>query len=177
MSKDAASVSTRRSFLKRGALLAAPLAAVAAPAAIMADDELKARLARLEDEAAIRELHQAWLRRINTRTDDATGAGAAAPRFADGEGAAFDHAVRRIATDHAGQPDAIEVAADGKSAAGRFHCAVETETAIAQDCTPAKMAHAQGGGFVRRTERRVLKVEYVKASGAWAIAKVEFAPV
>lgn len=163
--------STRRSFLKDGALLAVPLAA-AVPTAVMADDGLKARLARMEDEAAIRELHQTWLRRINTRTGDA-----APPLFADPEGTAFDQAVRSIAADHAGQPDAIEVAADGQSAAGRFHCAVEIETAIAQDCTLARMAHAQGGGFVRRTECRVLKVEYVKASGAWAIAKVEFESV
>jgi hypothetical protein len=163
--------STRRSFLKGSALLAFPLAA-AAPAAVMADDGLKARLARLEDEAAIRELHQTWLRRINTRAGDA-----ATPLFADTEGTAFDQAVRSIAADHAGQPDAIEVAADGKSAAGRFQCAVDIETTIAQDCTLARMAHAQGGGFVRRTERRVLKVEYVKACGAWAIAKVEFALV
>jgi hypothetical protein len=164
--------STRRSFLKGGALLAAPLAAAAVPAAVVADHGLKARLARLEDEAAIRKLHQTWLRRINT-----TGGDAATPLFADPEGTAFDQAVRSITADHAGQPDAIEVAADGKSAAGRFQCAVEIETTIAQDCTLARMAHAQGGGFVRRTERRVLKVEYVKACGAWAIAKVKFALV
>jgi hypothetical protein len=182
MSKDTAS--TRRSFLKGGALLAAPLAAVAVPAAIVADDELKARLAKLENEAAIRELHQSWLWRINTtkddvaRKDDVTGAGdEAASLFANPNAAAFDPSVRSIAADHAGEPDAIKVAADGKRAVGRFHCAVEIETAIAPDCTLAQMAHAQGGGFVRRTERRVLKVEYAKASGAWAIAKVEFAPV
>ena len=163
--------STRRSFLKRGALLAAPLAA-AVPAAALADDGLTARLTRLEDEAAIRELHQTWLRRINTGAG-----GAALPLIADPEGAASDEAVRSIAADHAGQPEAIEVAADGKSAAGWFPCAVGIETTIAQDCTLARMAHAQGGGFVRRTERRVLKVEYVKAGGAWAIAKVEFALV
>jgi hypothetical protein len=163
--------STRRSFLKRGAMLAVPLAA-AVPAAVMAADGLNARLARLEDEAAICELHQAWLRLFNTRAGDA-----ATSLFADPEGTAFDQAVRSIAADHAGQPDAIEVAADGISAAGRFQCAVEIETTIAQDCTLARMAHAQGGGFVRRTERRVLKVEYVKACGAWAIAKVEFALV
>jgi hypothetical protein len=162
--------STRRSFLKRGGLLAFPLAA-AAPAAVMADDGLKARLARLEDEAAIRELHHDWLRRINA------GADAATPLFADPEGTAFDQTVRSIAADHAGQPDAIEVTPDGKSAAGRFQCVVEIETTIAQDCTLAQMARAQGGGFVRRTECRALKVEYVKASGAWAIAKVEFALV
>ncbi len=169
MTKDTSA--TRRSFLKSGALLAAPLAAVAVPAAVMADDEMKARLAKLEDEAAIRELHQTWLRQINT------GAGDATALFADPEGAAFNQAVRNIAADHAGKPDAIEIAADGKSAAGLFPCAVEIETTIEQDCTLARMAHAQGGGFVRRTERRLLKIEYVKASGAWAIAKVEFALV
>jgi hypothetical protein len=165
---------TRRSFLKGGALLAVPLV----PAAVVADDGLKARLAKLEDEAAIRDLHQSWLRQINTRADDNTGAGGAAtPLFANREGAAFDQAVRGIAADHSGQPDAIMVAADGKSAAARFHCAVKIETMIAKDCTLARMAHAQGGGFVRRTECRVLNVEYVKACGGWAIAKVEFASV
>ncbi len=134
MSKDTAS--TRRSFLKRGALLAAPLAAVAAPAAILADDALKARLAKLENEAAIRELHQAWLRRINI-DDNASARDAAAALFANREGAAFDPSVRRIAPDQAGEPDTIEVAADGKRADGRFHCAVEIETAIAQDSTLA----------------------------------------
>lgn len=169
--------STRRSFLKSGALLAAPLTA-AVPAALVADDGLRARLARLEDEAAIRALHQAWLRRVNTRAGEVTGAGDAfAPLFADTEGAAPDQAVRSIAADHAGEPDAIEIAADGKSAVGRFHCSVEIENAIVQDCTLARMAHAQGGGFVRRTERRALKVEYMKADGAWAIAKVDFASV
>jgi ketosteroid isomerase-like protein len=166
VTKDANS--TRRSFLKSSAFLAAPLAA-AVPAAVIADGGLNARLAKLENEAAIRELHQAWLRRINTGAGDAT-----ASLYADPKAAAFDQTVRGIAADHSGQPDAIELAADGKSAAGRFHCAVETETAIAQDCTLARMAHAQGGGFVRRTERRVLHVEYVKSSGAWAIAKVAF---
>jgi hypothetical protein len=177
MTTDTENTSTRRSFLKGGALLAVPLAATV-PAAVMADEGLKARLARLEDEAAIRELHQNWLRRINTRADDTTGEGdATASLYADSEGVAFDQAVRSIAADHTGKPDAIELAADGKSAAGRFHCAVEIETAIAQDCTLAQMAHAQGGGFVRRTERRVLKVGYGKDAGAWAIAKVEFASV
>lgn len=148
--------STRRSFLKKGALLAAPLAA-AAPAAVLADDGLKARLARLEDEAAIRKLHQTWLREINS-----------------GSGSPME-GIRSIAPDHSGEPDAIEIAPGGKSAAGRFHCAVEIETAIPQDSTLAQMAHAQGSGFVRRSERRILTVNYVKASGSWSIANAQFA--
>ncbi len=175
MTKDTSS--TRRSFLKSGAVLAAPLA-VTLPAAVMADDGLKARLARLEDEAAIRDLHQTWLRRINTRADDLTGADdAAASLYANPRGAGFDQAVHGIAADHSGQPDTIVLAADRESAAGCFHCVVEIGAAIAQDCTLAQMAHAQGGGFIQRTERRVLKVEYLKAFGAWEMAKVEFALV
>jgi hypothetical protein len=167
MSKDMNS--TRRSFLKSGALLAVPLAA-AAPAAVLGDEGLKARLARLEDEAAIRKLHRSWLRRVNAGAGDA-----ARPLLADPQGTAFGQAVRRIAADHSGEPDTIEVSPDGKSAAGQFPCTVEIETTIPQDCTLARMAHAQGGGFVRRTERRVLKIEYAKARDGWTIAKVEFA--
>lgn len=162
-------LSTRRSFLKGGAVVAAPLA-VAIPAAALAADAHKARLARLEDEAAIRDLHQAWLRRINTG-----GAEAAAELFADPKRAALDEAVRGVTADHSGEPDAIEIAADGQRAAGRFHCAVEIEAEIPKEGALAQMAHLQGGGFVRRTERRVLRADYVKAGGAWAIAKVAFA--
>lgn len=167
--KEKETASTRRSFLKGGALLAAPLA-VAAPAAILADDATKARLAKLENEAAIRELHGAWLRGVNTGARDE-----AASLFANARAAAFDPSLRGIAPDHAGAPDAIEVSADGTHATGRYHCAVETETAIPQDSTLAQMAHAQGGGFIRASERRVLHVEYTKAAGKWAIAKAAFA--
>jgi hypothetical protein len=168
MTKDARG--TRRSFLKGGALLAAPLAAVGVPAVVIADGELEARLAKLENEAAVRELHQVWLRRVNTETRET-----AASLFTDPKAGTLDPSVRRIALDHAGRPDAIEVAADGQSATGRFYCAVEIESAIPQDSTLARMAHAQGGGFVRTTERRVLSAQYVKTSGTWAIARVEFA--
>jgi hypothetical protein len=161
--------STRRSFLKRGVLLAAPFAAPT-PAVVLSDDGMKARLARLEDEAAIRELHQSWLRKVSARKAEA-----AAQLFV--HSVVSDESVRSIAADHSGAPDAIEVAPDGNRATGRFHCVADIETIIPKDCTLAQMAHEQGGGFVGRTERRLLKVEYVKISGAWAIAKVEFALV
>jgi len=162
--------STRRSFLKVGALAAAPLAAAASAEALAADRQT-ARLQALEDEAAVRDLHQAWLRRIN-----AGDAKEAARLFADPRRAAAPEGVRSIAADHAAEPDLLELAADGRSASGRFHCVVETEAAIPRDCTLAQMAHAQGGGFVRRAERRVLKAAYVKAGGGWAIARLELAP-
>jgi len=159
--------STRRSFVKGGALLAAPLA-VAAPAAAMAQDQRSTRLAPLEDEAAIRDLHQAWLRRVNSGEDTAG-------LFADPRRAAFEDRLRGVVADHTGAPDAIELARDGLSAAGRFACIVETEADLGEDCTLAQMAHAQGGGFIRQSERRVLNADYVKTKGVWAIAKVGFA--
>lgn len=170
MSND--KTSSRRSFLKRGAILAVPLAA-AAPGAVLADDRLKERLARLEDGAAIRELHQSWLRAINN--SNAMASSASTPLLTAAESAALNERVRGVVADHSGEPDAVEIAPDGKSAAGRFHCTVEIETPIALDCTLAQMAHAQGNGFVRRTERRLLHVEYTKASGEWLIAKAQLA--
>jgi hypothetical protein len=162
--------STRRSFLKSGAILAAPFAA-AAPAAVLADDGLNARLARLENETAIRELHQEWLRRVNSGAR-----GAAAQLFRE-PAAARNSAVRAITADHSGERDAIDVAANGTNATGRFSCLVEIESVIPRDSTLGQMAHAQGNGFVPRTERRVLRVAYAKSGSSWAIAKVEFASV
>lgn len=160
-------MSTRRNFLKVGALLSAPLAA--APAAAFANDELKARVARLEDEAAIRELHQTWLRRLN-----AGSASDAALAITDAGGAGADQ-ICSIGAHHAGPLDEIKIGPDGKSATGRFHCMVELETALARDCTFAQMAHLQGGGFVRRTEKRVLDARYVKSADGWSVVSVELA--
>jgi antitoxin (DNA-binding transcriptional repressor) of toxin-antitoxin stability system len=149
-------ISTRRSFLKAGAVLATPMA-VPAAAAIGGDPQL----AEHEDKSAIRVLHQDWLRDIN--------AGRTVALTRTGE------TVRRIATDHDGNADAIEVAADGKRASARFDCAVEIETALARETTLEQMAHAQGEGFVRRTERRTVAADYVKTRYGWTIARVEFA--
>jgi len=154
MSKDM--TPTRRKFLQGGALLAAPIAVASACAVALADEGLQARVTRLEDEAAIRELQHLWLRQINAGKHDAL----------------VDSAVRRITLDHAGAPEQIEIAADGRSALGRFECAVETETPLAEDCTLAQMAHAQGDGSVRRTERRMLTVAYTKSGGTWTIRSV-----
>jgi hypothetical protein len=159
--------STRLSFLKNGTILAAPLAAVGVPAAVIADEELKMRVARLENEAAIRELHHRWMRSVNA------GVGHADAGLPDAV-AGLGRAICGVVTDHAGKPDTIEVAADGMRAIGRFHCTIESETPIAEDSTVARMAREQGGGFVRRSERRVLIVNYTKTSDTWNMAKVEF---
>lgn len=142
--------SSRRSFLKGGALAAAPLAAAATPAMAGSGDEL----ARLRDQAMLRELHQSWLRRL-----------AAGEPFGDD--------VASLVPDHTGEPDLIELAADGASATGRFHVAVDIVEALPGDCTFAQMARLQGNGPVRRTERRVLNARYLRAGDGWRIDKVE----
>lgn len=151
--------STRRLFLKGGALLAAPLGAASVSALAMADGTLHERIARLEDEAAIRSVHQGWMRQVN----------------AGGGDARLDAAVRRLTADHDGATDRIEMAADRQSAVACFDCAVEFETPLPRDSTLAQMAHAQGHGTMRRTERRRLTVGYSRASGVWRIAQVTLA--
>jgi hypothetical protein len=151
--------STRRMFLKRGAMLAAPVAAassvsVAAMTKDRSDDGLNARIARLENEAAIRKLHSSWLRQVN----------------AAGGHPLLDSTVRRLGVHDAGAADRIEVAEDGRSAKGEFDCAVELESPLPLDSTLAQMAHAQGTGTVRVTQRRTLKVEYTKVADTWSIS-------
>ena len=147
--------STRRAFLKGGALFAAPLAVTSATA-VLADGTSRERIRRLEDEAAIRTLHHSWLRTLN----------------GGGRESRLDASVRRITSDPAAPPDRIDLAADHRSAVGYFNCAVEFATPLANDSTLAQMAHAQGHGVMRRTERRLLTIDYAKAPGGWRIAQV-----
>ena len=159
------STSSRRAFLKGGAIAAAPLA-VAVPAAALAEGEHRAKAQRLQDEAEIRALHQAWLRKLATSAD-------ASALFADPKAARLPKSVRGVAADHAGEADHIEVAADGLRASGRFATLVELETELPRDTTLAQMAHAQGQGVVRATERRTLHASYLKEEGGWVIARLE----
>lgn len=154
-------LSSRRAFLKGAAIAAAPVGA-AGTAAAAGLGEHQRRLAQLEAEAEVRALHQDWLRKVNT------GDRAAASRL--------DEAVVAVAADHQGMPDEIELAADGKSAVGRYACVVETETPRPLDCTLAQMAQAQGEGMIRARERRLLRAEYVKAQGGWAIRRLTSEP-
>jgi hypothetical protein len=147
---------SRRTFLKGGALLAAPLATASVTAAVMADGRLQQRISHLEDEAAIRTLHQDWLRRMNAGDRD--------PRL--------DPRLQRLIADYGGAADRIEIAADRHTASGQFACAVELRVPLPRDSTLAQMAHAQGHGATHRTERRVLSVGYVREAAGWRIASI-----
>lgn len=165
------SKATRRSFLKGGAIIAAPLAAVGAPAAAaLAGDDRQDRLARLEDEKAIRALHARWMRQVNG--GDRAGA---AQLYANNECACALAGIASVAADSNGAEDALDVAADGRLASARYAMSVETETLIAPEDTLTQMMHAQGEGMVRTTEQRTLRADYVRTrTGDWAIASLAF---
>jgi hypothetical protein len=164
--------SARRGFLwKAGAALSAPLALAAASThARVADDEatLQARLARLENVNAIRELNRRYAQHVNAGAHDE-----AARLFADAARARPD-GVRAIATDLLGGEDAIEIDAGGERARSRSFCTVQTETPIEPVTPLVEMARTQGGGVAKRAERGVLEGTYVKRDGVWKIDTLAF---
>jgi hypothetical protein len=160
-------LSSRRSFLRAGAVLSAPLVV---PVAALAGDRGAARVAQLEDERAIRDLHQAWMRGVNAGGMD----GKATTLLTAGVCSTGDN-LCSIGAQRAAPPDAITFDPDGMTATGRFHCAIDIETPLAQNCTLAQMAHLQGNGFVRRTATDVLYVDYIKTGKVWSVARVKFA--
>jgi len=144
------SISTdRRSFLKTGAIAAAPLAAMA-PAVALADDGSKARLARLQDERAIEGLHRAFRRQPGALGAD----------------------VRTVRQDH---EVAIEIAEDGRTASSRCKCCVERDTAFTGETTLERMARFQGHGSHRHAEDRVLVADYVKGKDGWSVERMRLA--
>jgi hypothetical protein len=164
--------SARRDFLwKASAVLAAPLAVGAANATPRADvdqDTSQARLARLEDVNAIRELTRRYVRHVNTGAHDEAAALFAEPAHAD------TRAARTLAADPLGGEVAIEIAASGTAATARLNCTAEIETPIEPVTPLVAMARAQGGGVTRRSERGVLEGAYVKVDGSWKIERLAF---
>lgn len=160
---------SRRSFLKSGAIVAAPVIAVAGPAAAFAADDSRAKLARIEDERAIEALSRNFVRDFN-----ASGAHGTAGLFADGRAPKLAQAAR-LTLDPAAEPELLEIGADGISARSRHAVAVEIEHAIDGQGTLHQMARLQGNTAASASERRVLVAEYVKREGRWAIGSVQLA--
>jgi hypothetical protein len=161
------SISTRRRFfLQASAALSVPVAASAA-AARSDESKTNARLAALEDEKAIRELQQAYVRHVNSGARDKLG-----DLFANLSAARIDASVRSLSMDGFGEHDVIEIATDGTTATAHTRCAVQTEAVIGPNCTLVEMAREQGEGVLRRSEKRVLVSTYVKVSGTWKIDRL-----
>jgi hypothetical protein len=153
----------RRSFLKTGSIVAAPLAMVA-PAAAFADDGSRAKLARLEDERAIEALQRKLLRQLNGTGE----------RVASSDAVGLGEGLRAIAEDRAHEPE-LTLAADGRTATARCPCRVERETEFAGDSTLEQMARLEGLGSHRHEQRQVLATEFVKGTDGWRIAGARLA--
>jgi hypothetical protein len=153
----------RRSFLKTGSLVAAPLAMVA-PAAAFADDGSRARLARLEDERAIEALQRRLLRQLNGTGEVV----APADALELGEG------LCAIAEDM-DRDTTLELSTDGLAARARCACRVERETEFTGDTTLEQMARFQGQGSHRHEARNTLATEFVKGKDGWTIARARLA--
>jgi hypothetical protein len=146
----------RRSFLKTGAIVAAPLAVLAPTAAFAADDGSKARLARLEDEKAIRALHRDLLRRV------------------DGGDHKIAEGLTALAPDPAHELQ-IAFSDDGRRATCRRACTASFRTEFTGHSTLEQMHRLQGQGLHQHDESRELVTEYEKGKRGWAIARVRLA--
>jgi len=161
------SETSRRAFLKTGAIAAAPLAAVGVPVAALAADGSKAKLARLEDERAIGELHGKLLRHLH--------AGNAPAELFAGKALKLEAGVRSIAPDHSAQPGAIAFSEDGKRASQRQPVKVEIAQELEGDGTLIQMARLQGNTLALAVLPKTLAVQYVRTGGGWAIEDIAFA--
>jgi hypothetical protein len=146
---------SRRNFLKCGAIAAAPLA-IAMPAAAAADEESKAKLARLQDEKAIAELHREVVRQINRGER----------KLANGLTALADDPAHDLE---------IAFAGDGHSATCRRTCVANIRTEFTGGTTLERMHRLQGQGSHEHAEARVLVTEYIKGKDGWAIAGLSLA--
>ena len=160
------SISTdRRSFLKTGAIIAAPLA-VAAPVSALAADDSRARLARMEDERAVEALQRKFLRHLNGTAD-------CSEFIASSDAVELGEGLRSVAEDLAHEAS-IELAEDGLTARARCSCRVEREAELTGDTTLERMARFEGHGSHRFAEERVLAIEFVKGRQGWRIAAARF---
>lgn len=166
MSKD--TTTSRRAFLKTGAIAAAPLAAVGVPVAALTADGSKAKLARLEDERAIGELHGKLLRSMSSGS-------AAGELFATGKAPKSEAGVRSISPDHSAEPGAIAFSNDGKRASRRQPVKVEIAQELEGDGTLIQMARLQGNTLALAVLPKTLVAQYVRTGGGWAIESIAFA--
>jgi hypothetical protein len=144
------SATDRRSFLKSGALVAAPVAIVAAPAAALAGHGRHARLARLEDERDIGALHRDLIRQVNRGER----------KLAKGLSALADDPAHELE---------IAFAGDARRATCRRACIAGFRTEFTGHSTIEQMHRLQGQGMHEHAESRELVTEYVRGKDGWAI--------
>lgn len=164
--------SRREFFLIASGAVAAALAVSDPVAAADLTETLEARVTELEDVNVLRALHARLIQHINAGSRDALSA-----LFTDSSKTQLDGNVRRLTAEPPGGAVEVSRAADGKTATLREICVVLSGEPMKSDCMLVQMARAQGEGFVRRTERRMLETTYVKKNGVWKIDGATLFPV
>lgn len=190
----------RRSFfLQLGAGVSTALASTAALARSTGDDagDPARRAALLEDEKALRALHQAYEHALDKgRYDEVVS------MFADGGEVVFDGAVfsnrgdglsrlyrERFASgkigkrmeaapgfevDPAEQQERVEVSPDRQSARARFPFSIQVGAPIETETSLASMARLHGEGVRTWWEGGVYAVDYVRDRGRWKVSRLEY---
>lgn len=166
----------RRFMWKAGTALAAPVAIAVpwtrGPAAIFDEAALKARVALFEDQNAIREAARAFVKYVN----GGPGAGGELAALCVNPAELRLEGVRKLTPDPHGADDAIEVAADGRTATAWLRYTAATERPIEPVSPLVAMAREQGDGVTRQAERGVLEGSFVKIDGYWKIDRAAFRP-
>jgi hypothetical protein len=157
--------------------VALPASIAAAGATVSLDaagtgESLAARLARLQDENAIRALNLEYARHVNAGTRDEL-----ALLFIDPANVQLAADVRRVAPLGFGDQDRVDIAADRQTASASLHVSLGAETPLDPDCTLVQMARQQGNGIVERTDLGVFENTYVKRDGVWKIQSSTFRPL
>jgi hypothetical protein len=195
--------SRRAFFLSGGAMLGAGVAtAVAASAAASESampveeqlNQLRARLAGLEDREAIRGLYLAFAGFIEQQRYEAAaelfdehaqldlsgvsanGKSEIATLFEQqyrGQNAPVLHSAYRQSTLQ--QQDSVTLSQDRQQATAAFHTEVKLCTPLQSDCTAATMARLQGNVAEHRWEAGRFEATFVKAEGQWKVASLRYA--
>ena len=159
-------------------------------------DRLSGKLGRLEDANAVRRLHQAYESRLTEgRHEDVVG------MFADDAEVVYNGGLfagkegigrlycsyfaprltgKRIEPapgfepDPTQQPDIVEVAADRKTATGRFPYSMQVGEPMTANSSLVEMARLQGGGIATWWEGGTFEASYVKVGEDWKISRLEY---
>jgi len=190
----------RRSFLRKsGVALSGVLAAAVAGSAKAApttgaDDTLAARLGKLEDANAVREVYRAYESAINQRRyEDALNLFAADSEvsFDGGIFTGKDKGVRRLYLENFQQgltgkkveafdpltdmtAEKIEPSTDRKSAKAVFSYSMLVGSPMDASLQLVQMARLQGGGILHRRESGQCDVSFVKEGENWNISRIEY---
>jgi hypothetical protein len=163
-------------------------------------DKLSNQIGRLEDANVIRKLHQtyeSYLDRgmyeavVSMFADEADvvfNGGIYSGKDAGGRRLYCDHLAPRLAgkkiepapgfvPDPAMQVDAVEVAANRRTASSQFPYSMQVGEPMTGNSSLVEMARLQGGGIVKWWEGGICEASYVKVGESWKIRRLEYRAV